>query len=248
LPQPGTFIIHTAPDFNLSDERMAGYLESLIVTHDFSIIFLDTYQKATPGLGSFDDEKQAVILHRLANLTRKHNVTTVVLDHVRKRTNGKKRNELTVDDIKGTGGKAQNADCVILLERTTDRKQAKLQSFSKDSDVNVRMLLDISPRGSSEPKFKYVGDLDELGQKSADHGKANRLKVLNAMTLGEWTTAPIIAETLKMANSTVQGHLKKLMTEGKVADNGLKGRYHAYQRIADSQTGDENSTPAMGAS
>src|SRR5262249_23308406 len=128
---PERFILHTAPDFNLSDKRMVAYLESLIVLHGFKVVFLDTYQKATPGLTSFDDEKQAVILHRLSNLTRKHDVTIIVLDHVRKRTNGAKRSELSLDDIKGTGGKPQNADCIVLVERTPDRKQVKLQSFSK---------------------------------------------------------------------------------------------------------------------
>jgi hypothetical protein len=93
--EPGRFIVHTAPDFKLTDESMVAYLEDLIVTHQFALVFIDTYQKATPGLTSFDDEKQAVILHRLANLTRKLGVTIVVLDHVRKRQNGTRRTDLT---------------------------------------------------------------------------------------------------------------------------------------------------------
>ena len=59
---------------------MVQYLEQLIFTHGFSVVFLDTYQKATPGLTSYDDEKQSVILQRLANMTRRLGVTIIVLD------------------------------------------------------------------------------------------------------------------------------------------------------------------------
>src|SRR5262249_55409487 len=85
---PDRFIIKIAPDFSLTDDRMFLYLEHLIVSGGLELVVLDTYQKATPGVTSFDDEKQAVILHRLANLTRKHKVTIVVIDHFRKRANG----------------------------------------------------------------------------------------------------------------------------------------------------------------
>src|SRR5262249_20304225 len=155
-----------------------------------------------------------------------------------KRANGTKRIELMIDDIKGSGGKPQNADCIILVERTPDRKQIKLQSFSKDSDTNIRMLLDISPKGSTDPKFKYAGDLEELGKKSTERAAATRKKVLDAMRPGEWYASPALAESLKMANSTIQNHLKHLAAEKKVKDNGADFRYRRYQRIGDNETGD----------
>jgi hypothetical protein len=229
------FIVHVAPDFRLTEETMVAYLEDLITTRGFEVVFLDTYQKATPGLASFNDEQQSIILHRLANLCRKLNVTIIVLDHVRKRENGAGKNHvLALDDIKGTGSKPQNADCIILIERTTDRKQIKFQSFSKDSDTNIRILLEVSPKGSREAKFKYAADLEALGTQAAERAKVNRNKILQSIT-AEWVAVPTIAKHVGLANSCVQRHLKTLVSDGKVEDNGLTGRYRFYRLLAVSE-------------
>ncbi len=225
--ESGRFIVHTAPDFTLTDEKMVAYLEHLIVTNGFKVVFLDTYQKATPGLTSFDDEKQAVILHRLSNLTRKHDVTIIVLDHVRKRDSKQKRNILAVDDIKGTGSKPQNADCIILAERTADRKQIKLQSFSKDSDQNVRILLDVSPKGSDGPKFKYAGDLEQLGADSKAKGAANRAKVLAIFGSDDRLSSSQVAEKTGLSEATSRTHLRFLVESGQLDSFG-KGKATRY--------------------
>jgi hypothetical protein len=108
---------------------------------------------ATPGISSFDDEQQSEILHKLSDLTRKLHVTLIIIDHVRKHPGPGRRAELSIDDIKGTGGKAQNADCVILMQRTPDKKQIKFQCFSKDFEQPVRILINVAPKGSKDPKF-----------------------------------------------------------------------------------------------
>src|SRR5262249_25942111 len=152
------------------------------------------------------------ILHRLSDLTRKHDVTLIVMDHVRKRDGQqKKRNVLTIDDIKGTGGKAQNADCVILMERTLDRKQIRFQSFSKDSDQPVRVLLDIAPKGSPEPKFKYAGDLDQLGAASHSLAQQRRERTLNAIPEGQWLSCSEIAKLVGGKEPTIRRYLKQLV-------------------------------------
>jgi len=227
---PGRFIVEIAPDFSLTDERMFLYLEQEIVRDGFKLIFLDTYQKATPGLSSFDDEKQALILHKLANLTRKLGVTMIVLDHVRKRQSGNKRGELVLDDIKGTGAKPQNADCIILVERTPDRKQVKLQSFSKDCDVNVRFLLNVSPKGSSEPKFNYAADLAELGADSKARGEANRQKVRDCFKDAEKLSRADVIDRTKLGKSACYAHLNALVAGGEFKSEG-KGKNCKYWRI-----------------
>ena len=84
------------------------------------MVFLDTYQKATPGLNSFDDAAQSHLLHRLLDLTRRRGLTLLVNDHLRKQpAQGKRRQQISKEEIKGTGGKVANTDCVILLARTT---------------------------------------------------------------------------------------------------------------------------------
>jgi RecA-family ATPase len=131
-PEPGRAIPYIAPGFKLNDDLCFAHLEGLIQGGGFEVVIIDTYQKATPGISSFNDEQQSVILHKLAELTRKHNVTIIILDHIRKSDNGKRRKEISIEDIKGTGGKAQNADTVILLEKSGGK--IKLTATSKDLD------------------------------------------------------------------------------------------------------------------
>jgi hypothetical protein len=234
--EPGRFIVHTAHGFRLNDERMFGYLEQLILKHSFDVVFLDTYQRATPGITSFDDEKQSLILHRLANLTRQHGVTIIVLDHVRK--NDGKRKGITMDDIKGTGGKLQNADSVILMERTPDRKQIKLQGFSKDSDKPVGFLLNVSPEGSTEPKFSYVADLEELGSESRRRGEENREKLVRAFHPGEWLDLSTVVERTGFSTATARRHINDLVKTGKLDKTG-NGRWTRYAAINHSGENDK---------
>jgi hypothetical protein len=233
------FILQVAPEFTLNDDKMFRWMESVIRSEGRKVVFLDTYQKATPGIQSFDDEKQGIILHKLANLTRRLGITLIIIDHFRKTDGHSKHGLRTVDDIKGTGGKVQNADCVILMERTKDRKQIAFRAFSKDFDDPVAILLNVSSKGSQQPKFTYAGDLDELASDAAKRGEENRSKTLDAMTAGEWISAPNLKKRLRWAETTVKNHLKQLVTEGWVKDNGNTGRWKQYQRIDTSRIDDE---------
>jgi putative DNA primase/helicase len=213
---PGRFFVHVTAGFTLTDPRMFEWMERVIVTDKLDIVALDTYQKATPGISSFDDEKQGEVLHKLASLTRKLGITILVMDHFRKEGNGggkAKRRELTIDDLKGTGGKAQNADVVVLLERTADRKQIKFQAFSKDFDNPIRMLLNVAPKGSKEPKFMYVADLDALGVRPHGNTEERRKTIVASMTPGEWLSIAEIAKasrTDKKGEKTLQRDLTLL--------------------------------------
>ena len=228
VPDQDSLAFLFAPDFKLNDTRMASYLENLIKQNSFEVVLIDTYQKATPGLSSFNDEQQSLILHWLTNVTRKLGVTLIVLDHVRKDSGRNKA--LSMHDIKGTGGKAQNADVVILIERIgTD--QLKFRSLSKDWDQPVGFLLDVSPKGSQEPKFQYVGDLGEMASHSQSKAEENKLMVLKSMTPGEWVSTGELAEVTGLSSSTVGIYLKALAKEGKVEHNGKPNRQSKYRRI-----------------
>jgi len=210
---------------------MWRWFEDTIVAEPRSIVFLDTYQKATPGISSFDDTKQSLVLHKLANLTRRLEIMLVILDHVRKQSNGPKRRELTIDDLKGTGGKAQNADCVILIERTPDKKQIKLQAYSKDFEQPVRILLNIAPRGSQDPKFTYAADLEQLGASAKARGTRNQQRILETMAGGSWAWVKQIAVAVQLSESAVLRQLNKLIQTGQVKDNGCPKCARQYRRV-----------------
>ena len=51
-------------------------------------------------------------------------------------------------------------------------------------------------------------------------------------------SVPNLAETVHLKRTAVQNHLKRLVVEGKVRDNGADGKYKRYERIATSENGD----------
>lgn len=231
--EPGRLTFYVAPGFSLNDDSMFNWLETTIKAKAYDVVFLDTYQRATPGLSSFKDEEQSAILHRLATLTRKLNTTLVVIDHVRKSDSQGRRSSLSIDDIKGTGGKAQNADVVILMERTPDRSQIKLQAFSKDFDRPVGYLLQVAPEGSLDTKFQYVADLAELGAKSHAEAERQRGEVLQLMKPGEWLSKSEIAATCKAMNEkALQRCLGALAKAGKIDQTGER-RNRRYCRTSE---------------
>lgn len=228
---PGRCLFLVAPGFRIDDDAMFVWLGETIreLGEGHTVVMLDTYQKATPGIASFDDEKQSLILHRLAGLTRSLGVTLMVKDHFRKTAStGRNRGEASIEDIKGTGGKAQNADCVILMERTADRRQIKLQAYSKDFDEPVRILLDVAPRGSTGPKFSYAGDLERLGASSRERGEATRGRILDSMEAGQWYSSAELAGALGVSDRTIRTHLTTLVDSGVVASNDGRGKKLRY--------------------
>lgn len=194
---------------------------------------LDTYQRATPGVESFDDKTQGPILHRLAELTRRFDVTMIVIDHIRKQANtGRRRGEIAIDDIKGSGGKAQNADAVILLARTPDRKHLKLQCLGKDFDEPIRILLRVAPKGSAEAKFTYIGELAELGTTNREKGEATRKRILEALPPGTRHTIPALARALELSESTVKRHINQLIKAGLVDEGGVGKARQVWRIVA----------------
>ncbi|MEE8585494.1 MAG: AAA family ATPase [Acidobacteriota bacterium] len=234
----GHFQVYFASGLSLNDKRYFDYLEELIVQEGFDFVFLDTYQKATPGLSSFADEAQSKILHRLSDLTRMHFVTLAVLDHLRKESSSKRRGQVSIDDIKGTGGKAQNADVVILLERRRGRKLA-FRSFSKDADQPVEILLSVSQQGSGAEKFQYAGKLEEGG--GSRQGEQTKRRVLAAFQSGESLSTSKVAARTKASDATARRYLMQLVEEGRLIRTG-HGPKTKYVLAEDS---DNQSTEGM---
>jgi len=235
--EPGQFNVYFAHGLAISDPNYFAHLRDLIIKNKYDLVVIDTYQKATPGISSFNDEQQSEILHRLSNLTRELGVTIIVLDHIRKTLSGKKRNQITVDDIKGTGGKAQNADCYILMER--EGSNLKFQAFSKDSDRPVGFLLKVSPEGSTEEKFTYAGDLEEFATQAKQMAAKKKQAIIEAMTDLEWTSTGEISKKTGIPVATVRRRMNDLIDDGKVRHNGAKGKQSCYQLINQSQEHEE---------
>jgi 5S rRNA maturation endonuclease (ribonuclease M5) len=228
------FLMYVAPGLTVNDDLVWVWLKGFIADNGFDFVVLDTYQKATPGISSFDDIKQGPILHRLANLTRELNVTLWIHDHYRKDGGGKKRKELDPSSMKGTGGKPQNADCYILMERSGD--MIKVAVSSKDSDRHPRFMLQVSPEGSGEEKFQYAGDLENAANDMRQMGENNRQRILDSFpTDGSWITRSFIEGATGLKTAAVKKHLQSLQKDKSIECNGKSGKAIGY-RIGHAET------------
>lgn len=231
LPDPGRFIIYITPGLAINDDGMYQFFYETVLKEKpdnggYAIV-IDTYQRATPGVESADDKLQGPILHKLASFTRELKALFFIVDHVRKADNSRRRAHLTIEDLKGTGGKAQNADAVILLE-SSGKNQIKLQSRSKDFDP-VHILLDVSPQGSSEPKYRFAGEVS--GEAKKKQAESDKEKTIESLKSGEWFSVGDIERITAFSDSKIGRHLK----DERVEDNGQKGRWKKYRLISSTQ-------------
>ncbi len=222
--KPGQFMMYVAPGLTVNDELHWAWLKEFIANGQYDLVVLDTYQKATPGISSFDDVKQGPILHKLSNITRELSAAFWIHDHYRKEAGGRKRRELDLSSLKGTGGKPQNADCFILMERTGDT--IKVLVSSKESDQKPRFLLKVSPEGSDEEKFTYIGDLEDAANEMRAKGQANRERVYQAVGTN-WMSKKEIKLATGLSSSAVSDHIAALVCDGKLQKTGenTKTRY-----------------------
>ena len=226
--EPGRFIVFVAPGLTVNDNLCFIWLKDFITKQGFDLVVLDTYQKATPGISSFDDVKQGPILHRLSNLTRELDVTLWIHDHYRKESGSRARKELDLSSLKGTGGKPQNADCYILMERTGDT--IKVLVSSKETDQKPRFLLRVSPQGSHDEKFIYAGDLGEAAASMKALGESNRQRILESIPKdGSWTSRSFIESATALKPSAVKNHLAQLVRDGNLETNGKRGKAIGYR-------------------
>ncbi len=236
LAHPNGFLIRVPQSpFSLADGGVER-LEKLIRQEGADVVVLDTYQRATPGLLSYGEAEQSVILHGLANLTRR-GVTLIVIDHTRKSQQSKTQHKLTIDDIKGTGGKAQNADAVILMERR-GRNGIKVTCLSKDSVDRTAFVLKVATEEGATPVFSYVGDLKELVSDSKAVAREREVSILKAMKPGQEYSNAQFCKVTEVSPSTVRKTLQKMVQGGKVERVG-GGAQTRYRLINQSQPDEE---------
>lgn len=226
--EAGRFIVYVAPGLSIADFLCFQFLENMIAGGGFDLVVIDTFQSATMGVSSFDDEKLSIIIRHLLEITRKLGTTIVVNDHFRKTQNNKKRLDLDFNDIKGTGGKTQNADVFLLMDRQSGK--LRISGKSKEWDRPIGFLLDIAPQGTQgSSKFTYAGNIEEMIRTSKQQGQENRERVLTAVS-DYWKDRDTVSRELDMSKSTAAKYLGQLFDEG-LTERKAKGRGFEYRVI-----------------
>lgn len=226
-----TFIIRIAPGLNIAKKEDFEYFKAVVQYEQADMVFLDTYQKATCGISSFDDEKQTPILHELSNLTRELGITLFCIDHTRKSQHNvykPKGNQMSdINDVKGSGNKVANADCLIILDKM-GRSHIQFQVWNKDFDDPVMLLLKVSQQGSGDQKFTIVKDyIEESATNMVDVKRKEVLGLLN----GEWVSSHELVQRLKISSSSVRRIMSSLIHDQLVETNGQLKRWLRYRRI-----------------
>lgn len=225
----GRFIVYVVPGLSLADPACFEFLESRIQKGGFDLVVLDTWQAATPGIASYDDEKLGVIFQRLLGITRKLGVTIIVNDHFRKTANSKKRTELDPNDVKGSGGKLQNADVYLLMDQQNG--QLRIAGKSKEWDHKIGFLLDVSPQGAhGVDKFTFAGEFEEGASDRKLLGKANQQRIFAALQVDVWTRPGDVARIVGLSGTTVSNHLATLLGSGRIESRG-KSRSIEYRAL-----------------
>jgi len=242
--EKGRFHLHFAPGLKLNDDLCFQHFEDMIAKENYNAAFVDTYQKATPGISSFDDERQSIVLHRIADITRKFNTMLWSNDHFRKTENSQKGRprELTVDDIKGTSAKAQNADVFLLMDRTPEG-QLRIRGSSKDADEPIAFLLDVAAEGDkSKPKFSWAGNILDMRQTQKEKGDQNHQAVLDhLLKINDWDSAEAVGKATGMTKKTAMRHLSLLIDENKVIKRG-SNRNTQYRAVTENLAGQTTGT------
>ncbi len=209
--------------FHLTNSEHVDWLREEVSRRGIDVLILDVLNRMVPDLDELNAKDMAVMVSILEALNRDLGITILLLDHTRKPMNGPKsgrdRQEPNPFDLKGSVAKYGCADFMICLARTEEPGRLQMYCENKDTDERPHFLVDVSPKGSSEPKFRFAGDIERFANDMKAKGDANREKVLEVLT-ERWMTPAEIAEATGLASPTVRQHLARLESAGKAQRDG----------------------------
>jgi len=116
---------------------------------------------------------------------------------------------------------------MICLSRTTKTNRMQVYCENKDSDERPHFFLDVSSKGSTDPKFTYAGDIEKSAEEMKLKGEENRARVLAAFS-SEWSTSKEVGFRTNLCGSAVSKHISHLVMSKKLEQNG-NGRSARYR-------------------
>jgi DNA-binding transcriptional ArsR family regulator len=236
LPEPGRLQFLIRDRIHLTDEIHKQWLKETIRKGGFEVLVLDVINRMHPDLDEISAADMAKLVSILEELNRELGITILSDDHTRKpqgKNTGRDNQEPNPFDMKGSIAKYGCADFMICLARTPQDNRMHIYCENKDSDERPHFFVDVSPKGSSFPKFQYAGDVSRLAGDMKDVGAQNREKVFNALTeQGAWSAPKDISQRLSMSDSTVSKHLKTLFDAERIEKRGNSRniQYRAFDR------------------
>jgi DnaB-like helicase N terminal domain/AAA domain len=230
LPQPGRLKFLVRERISLTDVLHRDWLMRQIKDGGFDFLILDVLNRMIPNLDELSNKDMGTLVGLLEDLNRDLGITILCLDHNRKpqgKNTARDAQEPNPLELKGAIAKYGCADFMISLARTSQHGRMKVSIENKDDELQ-QFLLDVSPKGSTEPKFKFAGDVSQLADDMKAIGENNRNNILAALD-DQWLTRKEVAQEVSLGDSATLNHLKKLFEAGKIEKKG-KGNDLQYRK------------------
>jgi len=240
-PEPGCLLFLSRERVDLTDPNHRDWLKKTIREGGFEVLVLDVVNRMHPNLDEISAKDMGKLVGILEELNRELGITILAIDHTRKpqgKNLGRDTQEPNPFDMKGSIAKYGCADFMICLARTPQANRMQVYVENKDSDERPHFALDVSAKGSSDPKFQYAGDISRLAEDMKAVGEANRQRVLQVLSEQDWKRRADIVDITNLSPSAVTKHLAALSKEG-VIERGGRGRAMEYRKRIDH---DENAT------
>jgi putative DNA primase/helicase len=238
LPDPGRLQFLIRERISLTDIFHLEWLKAQIVSRGFDFLILDVLNRMIPDLDELSAKDMAKLVSILEELNRELGVTILCDDHTRKpqgKNIGRDTQEPNPFDLKGSVAKYGCADFMICLSRTPQDSRMLVYVENKDTDERPMFFVEVSPKGSADPKFRFGGSVEKLAGDMRQLGETNRNKILQAIQ--GWMSRDEIESAVDLSKSTIAGHLKALFDAGLIEKTG-KGHSTRYRKpsVRDEET------------
>ena len=144
-----------SPRFYLVDDRdgsveqLQGVIEEMIIGSGVKIIVLDVLQDIIEGMSN---EEQGIFMKWCKSMIKSHNVSFVLINHMRKKSDGTNSLEVSEDDIHGSSTIMKSSSANILLSRNKNAED------DVDRNTTFVMLSKNRIMGDTGPAGKWYYD------------------------------------------------------------------------------------------
>jgi hypothetical protein len=236
LPEPGRLQFVIQDRIHLTELEHRAWLIRAIQAGGFDILILDVINRMHPDLDEISAKDMGRLVSILEELNRDLGITILADDHTRKpqgKNTARDNQEPNPFDLKGSIAKYGCADFMICLARTPQDNRMQVYIENRDTDERPHFFVDVSPKGSTDPKFTYAGDVTKLAGDMKIVGEQNREKVFEVFAESkEWMKPKDVGLQLSMARQTVTKHIKTLFDAGRLEQHG-KGPSTEYRIVID---------------
>lgn len=201
-----TFALNWAPFQGKGIDHLAAEIEA----NKYSLVVIDTFSRAIPGIDQDKAEVVGPIVARLQSLATLNNNGITLVDHTRK-PSGMAADP--IDDIISSTAKTANADSIFALYREQGKAGAVLKGRGRDiEEVDIRMTWD-----RDSYAWQSLGDSGELELTE------RRSEILSALAEGR-ATAANVAKMVGHDAANTRKRLNDLFNSGLVTIEDIEGK------------------------